>query len=373
MYVKSPFPTARLRVAPVFDDHEAELIARFLRASFVRSTSTSSAAAAAAAADDDDDADDDADARDASKVSIDTYDARARACVLAFASTTVGERAHALLRESSRADVGLGDDARARDASFRVGYSASRRRAREDAHPSATSASRASASLAIPGLTLVENFVSDDEEKELAALVASGRSERLAKREVTHFGYEFSYATRDANEKCEEIPERAKDVVLRRLTTEFTWVSGADAGARCDQATANAYRRGVGLAPHVDTHSAFESTILSLSLLSGTVMEFRREGYENRALYLPPRSLLVLHGEARYAWQHYIPHRKNDNVEGVLVPRGDLRLSYTFRERRTGACECAWPEACDSRSGKASLVSKRAVGATQKFAHLVGE
>lgn len=29
-----------------------------------------------------------------------------------------------------------------------------------------------------------------------------------------------------------------------------------------------------------------------------------------RAIYLPPRSLLLLSGEARYAWHHYIPHHK---------------------------------------------------------------
>lgn len=31
---------------------------------------------------------------------------------------------------------------------------------------------------------------------------------------------------------------------------------------------------------------------------------------ERRALFLPQRSLLVLSGEARYAWHHYIPHHK---------------------------------------------------------------
>lgn len=29
-----------------------------------------------------------------------------------------------------------------------------------------------------------------------------------------------------------------------------------------------------------------------------------------KAIYLPPRSMLLLSGEARYAWHHYIPHHK---------------------------------------------------------------
>lgn len=33
-----------------------------------------------------------------------------------------------------------------------------------------------------------------------------------------------------------------------------------------------------------------------------------------RSLYLPPRSILLLSGEARYAWQHYIPHHKVTHV-----------------------------------------------------------
>lgn len=52
------------------------------------------------------------------------------------------------------------------------------------------------------------------------------------------------------------------------------------------------------------------------SLLSGSVMQFRRgeagEGSHAtplQSVYLPRRSLLILSGEARLAWQHYIPHR----------------------------------------------------------------
>jgi alkylated DNA repair protein alkB homolog 8 len=96
----------------------------------------------------------------------------------------------------------------------------------------------------------------------------------------------------------------------------------------------NEYPPGVGLSPHIDTHSAFEDLIFSLSLAGPCIMEFRR--YEDgdwrprvassidtkvecpedgsncikRAIYLPPRSLLLLSGEARYAWHHYIPHHK---------------------------------------------------------------
>jgi alkylated DNA repair protein alkB family protein 8 len=107
----------------------------------------------------------------------------------------------------------------------------------------------------------------------------------------------------------------------------------------------NEYPRGVGLSPHIDTHSAFEGSIMSLSLSGPCVMEFRRylnvpedleesPGYEvgqtsiagsapasspnqsseirveRKRIFLPERSLLILSNEARYAWHHYIPHHK---------------------------------------------------------------
>lgn len=121
----------------------------------------------------------------------------------------------------------------------------------------------------------------------------------------------------------------------------------------------NEYPRGVGLSPHIDTHSAFVGSIISLSLAGPCVMEFRKysnkfdsenvsaspmdmlhqdtEAFRNgelneqaetisiqkgvqpphkklamerKALFLPQRSLLILSGEARYAWHHYIPHHK---------------------------------------------------------------
>ena len=96
----------------------------------------------------------------------------------------------------------------------------------------------------------------------------------------------------------------------------------------------NEYPPGVGLSPHIDTHSAFEGSIFSLSLAGPCIMEFRRyedgewrsqsslsseskvENSENnsnfvrKAIHLPPRSMLLLSGEARYAWHHYIPHHK---------------------------------------------------------------
>ena len=59
---------------------------------------------------------------------------------------------------------------------------------------------------------------------------------------------------------------------------------------------------------HIDTHSAFEDGLISVSLIHTVVMDFK--GPETaKALELPPRSALVLHGPSRYSWQHGIANR----------------------------------------------------------------
>jgi hypothetical protein len=55
-----------------------------------------------------------------------------------------------------------------------------------------------------------------------------------------------------------------------------------------------------GIPPHVDTHSAFEDPVLSLSLGSSIVMEFRHQDGRAIPVLLPRRSLLIMSEEARY-------------------------------------------------------------------------
>ena len=286
----------------------------------------------------------------------------------------------------------------------------------------------------VEGATLVPEFVTEEEEAAILAFLddrgeesllagtarrgggtANGnvRWQRLAKRRVAHFGFAFDYGTRDAFARAENSPDGALPWFCRTILERARAMQNADAhpegsrktltgferAPRCDQLTVNEYPAGVGLAPHVDTHSAFGPAIFSLSLAGNAVMEFRRladgeeaeaaEGEtsarptvaERHAVALPRRSMLALAAEARYEWQHYIPHRKQDVVlesgsvsdpdsgsretlRKVSVPRAPRRVSLTFRERRDaakeGPCACAWPAACDSRRGAAQRLKRRA-------------
>jgi alkylated DNA repair dioxygenase AlkB len=109
-----------------------------------------------------------------------------------------------------------------------------------------------------------------------------------------------------------------------------------------NQLTVNQYKPGEGIGSHVDTPSAFGDGLISISLNSGIVMEFRQvtnekkeqsgddTGTIKKLVYLPPRSLLLMSGPARYEWEHQIVTRRTDTHQGVVLPRG-LRISLTMR------------------------------------------
>ncbi|CBN75873.1 conserved unknown protein [Ectocarpus siliculosus] len=199
----------------------------------------------------------------------------------------------------------------------------------------------------VPGLTLIKGFVTEEEEGSLLKHFVQGDDVRWTgplKRRVQHFGRVFDYHTRhvDFDAPAPPLPECLTDVVREM----------GDRGLKPsdpDQLTLNEYKPGQGISPHVDTHSAFEDGLASLSLGSGCVMDMRHpDGVRVKNLYLPRGSLLVMEGPARYEWSHGIASRKTDMVDGVLTRRA-TRISFTFRRVRDPAvaCGCDFAKSCD--------------------------
>ncbi|KAJ7223057.1 hypothetical protein GGX14DRAFT_352147 [Mycena pura] len=115
------------------------------------------------------------------------------------------------------------------------------------------------------------------------------------------------------------------------------------------QAILNLYHPGEGITPHVDLLGRFGDGIVGVSFGSSCVMRFApacvgedTEDCVPAQLFLPARSIIVLSGDARYAWTHGIDKRTTDLVadadvdEPWVVERG-VRLSITFRWLLPGA------------------------------------
>lgn len=110
------------------------------------------------------------------------------------------------------------------------------------------------------------------------------------------------------------------------------------------QAILNRYEPGEGITPHVDLLKRFGDGIIGVSLGAGCVMDFKEvEGDTQWSIWLPPLSIIVLEGDARYRWTHGIKHVRKDWVskgessdEGEWIERG-LRTSITLRWLLPGA------------------------------------
>ncbi|CAD6244560.1 GSCOCG00013391001-RA-CDS [Cotesia congregata] len=225
------------------------------------------------------------------------------------------------------------------------------------------------------GLRLIEEFISREQEDRLLQLVDWDEHElnsELKHRKVKHFGYEFCYKTNrvDPNSPIEPIP----------ADLEFLYGLFEEHGCgryKYDQITINRYLPGQGIPPHIDTHSPFEDTILSLSCGSACVMDFKHEDKKIQ-VYLPARSLLIMSGESRYTWTHgvcprhhdVVEQKQGDKVTTTTLERG-TRISFTFRKIRTGDCPCNYNDCCDSKKSKREIDQSKAPLLESSYVHQV--
>lgn len=98
-----------------------------------------------------------------------------------------------------------------------------------------------------------------------------------------------------------------------------------------DQVIINEYSPGQGIRPHKD-RNYFDNQICGVNLGSGCIMRFIKiKGGDVVDVEIPRRSLYVMQDEARYKWNHAIPPRKKDKIDGNLHHR-ERRLSITYRK-----------------------------------------
>ncbi|CAH0560688.1 unnamed protein product [Brassicogethes aeneus] len=197
------------------------------------------------------------------------------------------------------------------------------------------------------GLVVLEDFISEKDEETLLELCNFDEScGSMKNRQVKHYGYEFRY---DINNVDKDKPLKEKIP----MECDFLWTKLNETyfkGFVPNQLTINHYMPGQGIPHHIDTHSAFEDPIMSLSLNSSVIMDFKCDK-KHFCVFLPRRSLAIMSGEARYNWTHGITPRKFDVIKsqiGFNTLQRETRVSFTFRRVLQGNCTCRYPFKCDS-------------------------
>ena len=178
----------------------------------------------------------------------------------------------------------------------------------------------------VSGLTYVPDFISAHDQDSLLSQIDQQSWLTDLKRRVQHYGYRYDYKARAVSNDAYLGTLPAWLLALsKKLHDDRIFPSAPD------QVIVNEYLPGQGISAHIDCIPCFADTIASLSLGSNTVMDFSNlKTGEKKSIVLEERSLIVLSGPARYEWQHAIPARKSDIINGIKTERA-RRVSLTFR------------------------------------------
>ena len=183
------------------------------------------------------------------------------------------------------------------------------------------------------GLEYLPDFLDASEEAGLLAYIDDSEWLTDLSRRVMHFGYKYDYTSRrlDETARIRPLPEW-----LARLSSMAREAASEEAKQLLDpdrpfeQAIINEYLPGQGIAPHID-RDCFGPLVATVSLGSAVNMDFCRDSTGDKHVQrLVPRSLVVLHGDARFKWRHGIAKRHADTWNGQKTKR-QRRVSITFR------------------------------------------
>jgi alkylated DNA repair dioxygenase AlkB len=174
------------------------------------------------------------------------------------------------------------------------------------------------------GLVYVADALTVEEEASLLEVLGAMELDEVrmhgvvARRTVRHFGYRYTYGARTV-EPGEPLP-----VELEWVRARAALIAGIEP-ATLAEILVTRYPPGASIGWHRDA-PMFGSKVIGVSLGAPCRMRFRRTGADGAVLshveHLAPRSVYVIGGSARWAWQHHIP------------PTKDLRYSITFRSLR---------------------------------------
>ncbi|KAK9809156.1 hypothetical protein WJX72_010367 [[Myrmecia] bisecta] len=170
----------------------------------------------------------------------------------------------------------------------------------------------------VTGLTLCKAWVSKDfQASVLAAVAAEGWFEGhgMSTNQAMRFG---------------GLPEWAVQLAALLPVQQAFPAEIASRQPLFDQLIANSYQPGEGIKAHIDL-LRFADGICIASFCSPAIMHFTRDGCQRQSLLLEPGDVLLLCGEARYAWEHGIDSCQEDVWQSRKIKRA-RRMSVTLRK-----------------------------------------
>ena len=181
----------------------------------------------------------------------------------------------------------------------------------------------------IAGMSYIPNWINNDEHDKLLSTIDSLPWETTLKRRVQQYGYRYDYrkaknmVMSHNDNYIGELPDFLKEIG-NRLCSDGIFPEIPD------EVLINEYEPGQGIANHIDCLPCFTDTVVSLSLGSQCVMDFKSKD-KSIFKHLEKNSLLIITGESRYDWSHGIKANKSDIINGKWVLR-TRRVSMTFRK-----------------------------------------
>ncbi len=168
-------------------------------------------------------------------------------------------------------------------------------------------------------MALAREAITAGAERDLIALIERcGLIDRGGDRSSFSFGWEYAF-TEDVFRRCPPIPSGFEAV--REAAAALARVEPED----LVQCLLNRYETGSGIDPHTD--KGVWEAVVGVSLGSACIMDFADQenpAGEPVAVELPPRSIYLLSGDARYRFTH------------ALRPAPATRWSVTFRSFAPG-------------------------------------
>ncbi|XP_078000368.1 alpha-ketoglutarate-dependent dioxygenase alkB homolog 4-like [Glandiceps talaboti] len=188
-------------------------------------------------------------------------------------------------------------------------------------------------SVEFPGVLLVENFVTMDEEAEIVQQIdCTPWKDSQSGRRKQDYGPKVNFKKRKVNHRpFTGLPEFSKTLVHRMSQVEE--LNDFKVVEQCNLEYVPT--RGSAIDPHFDDFWLWGERLVTLNLLSSTVLTMTKPNSSTDQesdlrvdIHLPRRSLVIVYGPARYDWMHAI-HRQD------ITSR---RIAITFRELSSEFC-----------------------------------